>query len=326
MNVRHFKPQEYLKLSEASLPRLREARTVCACARLPRSDVILLTLIAPVGSCWGMEFALSNFYESAVARVVHKVTERSLQEDLENTDLDPSRIASGLIPIPDDADGIAFEYGGEANGLPTWWARSYVLPDDGIGNTLDAALELWSRHEEELGRYFLLQYSDAELRAKGAGSCFRPWATADVLDRLFCTRTGPLGVGPEVLLEELTKYTKSGNLETLSNALTPAFLLQECIRWDASLVGSDSPFRDAVMREVRNELTEYDIDAITDLRTRIALLRVRIARSLHWPLGVRLLRRTLKSIPEDLCAASVLCAETRRYIDEASVRYPALLV
>jgi len=269
-----------------------------------------------------MEFALSRFHENLLAEVVRLVDPTKLSTDIGRAGVRPGQVALGLIPIPAGVDGVDFEYGDSTKSLFPWWARSYVLPQE--NNAVHEMLELWERHESELGKYFAIEYSDERVRAHGVGNCFLPWERADTLDRLFCSKTGPLGVSASKLLSELQKYQDTTQNAELENFVSPEFLLQECIRWDQSLLKSENELHKAAMQAVAEELPNANVEDLTNVRTQIARLRIRIAANLAWPLGVRHLARMLAPIAADVKSSSMLCKETQAYISGALSRYPVL--
>lgn len=300
----------------------RSRESSCVMTTLPTCRVVLATFIAPANHCWGMEFALSCFHDNLLAEVVRVVDSTKLSTDLGQAGVRPSQVALGLIPIPTGVDGVDFEYGDGTKSLFPWWARSYVLPQE--DHTVQAMLELWERHESELGKYFAIEYSDERVRVHGVGNCFLPWEQADTLDRLFCSKTGPLGVNPSKLLSELRKYQDIAQAVELERLVTPEFLLQECVRWDQSLLRSENELQVAAMNALDEEVPHANVDDITNMRTQIARLRIRIATNLAWPLGVRHLARMLAPIAREVKSSSILCEETQAYISGALSKYPVL--
>jgi hypothetical protein len=318
MKLNRLSLSEFLALENEGLDQLRTEQPLGLEAEVQDSGLRLVTMIAPKNYCWGMEFAFSRFYKSREQEVAATASGEAVANEISRLRVRPTQIALGLIPLPNEC---GFAYGNEEKALWHWWFRSYALPNQ--DKEVGEFTALWVRHQQELDQFFLFRYPDQRVREEGsAGRCFVPWKQARILDRLFCTKTGPLGVDAATLISYLERH--ANNVDELKTSLTPEFLLQECVRWDSSLLSHRGGFQAETMAAVTDHLGD-EFSAVSDARTSIALHRIKIARKLGWPLGVRQLRDMLQAVDSETCSASELCVETSAYIDAAISRFPVLV-
>ncbi|MFZ6681894.1 hypothetical protein [Undibacterium sp. Tian12W] len=316
-----FDLTDYLRLDNEKLYNLRGNASRCIFAELPESKLFLVTMLAPTDYCWGMEFAFSRTCKKYDQEILQTVDPDSVADEVSSTGLILGEVMAGMIPLVINPDTSDFEYGNDEEALFSWWFRCYALPvRDGI---IEDFLDIWTRHETQLGKYFLFPYADQKVQNQGAGQCFLPWKDADTLNRLFCSKTGPLGVEPFVLIDLLEEYEDADEARELEDLLTPEFLLQECVRWSIDLLPQPPGFSSDIVKLMTASLGN-DVSKIADIRTRTATLRIRIARNLQWPLGVRYLSEILDLVTDEIRASSVLCAETQAYLDAAVLKFPVL--
>ncbi len=316
-----FDLTDYLRLDNEKLCNLRGNASRCIFAELPESKLILVTMLAPTDYCWGMEFAFSRTCKKYDQEILQTVDPDSVAAEVSSAGLILGEIMAGMIPLVIDPYTSDFEYGNDEEALFSWWFRCYALP--ARDRIIEDFFDIWARHEAQLGKYFLFPYADQKIQNQGAGQCFLPWKDADTLDQLFCSKTGPLGMEATVLIKHLVKYQDTTAIQELDDLLTPEFLLQECVRWSSDLLPLSPGFRGEIVKLMTMFLDD-DLAKITDVRTRIAILRIRIAHNLQWPLGVRYLFEMLDLVTDEIRASSVLCAETQAYLDAAVLKFPVL--
>ncbi|BBB60394.1 hypothetical protein UNDKW_2121 [Undibacterium sp. KW1] len=175
-----------------------------------------------------MEFAFSRTCKKYDQEILQTVDPDSVTDEVSSAGLILGEVMAGMIPLVIDPYTSDFAYGNDEATLFSWWFRCYALP--ARDRIIEDFLENWACHETQLGKYFLLAYSDQKVLDQGPGRCFTPWKDADTLDRLFCSKTGALGVEASVLIELLERYQDANETRELENFLTPEFLLQECVR------------------------------------------------------------------------------------------------
>ena len=321
MEQTKFDFAKYLGLDNEKLFDLRSNASRCIFTQLPASKLILVSMLAPTDYCWGMEFAFSRTCKQYDQEILQTVNPDSVAAEIYGAGFCLDEIMTGLIPLVTDPEISDFQYGSDEEALFSCWFRCYALPAS--DDILDQFLAIWTRHEAQLGKYFLMAYPDKKVLDQGGGRCFISWKDADTLDRLFCSKTGPLGVEATVLIDFLEVYQDNDEAQGLEDLLTPEFLLQECVRWPSELLAPPSGFGQDVVNFLAACLGN-DFRKITALRTRIAILRIRLARKLQWPLGVRYLIEMLDLVSDEIRASSMLCIETQAYIDAAMEKFPVL--
>ena len=310
--------EEYLRLDNRELERRRSSTPLLLYSAVGKTGVAAITVVAPTDRCWGVEFAFSDFAMGIHDEVARRLSADQLSSEIVRARRKPDQIVAGLLPLPPDSEGQAFDYGAQ-EALQPWWFRSYLVPEEVA--VLDEFTRLWAEYTRQLSHFFCMPYTDARVRDAGPGACFAPWKLADTLDRLFCSRVGPRGADATELLSLLERSASNREAaHSLDASLTPEFLLQECVRWDNSLVWTAPGLQQATLEAVR----EIGGNSQIDVKLRIAMLRIAIASLLGWPLGVRQFRRKIEVIPIEARRGSDLCRVTELYVDDALERFPVL--
>lgn len=320
MRILSYSLPAYLSLANSALSKLRGKKTVCITSEMESANIRLFTFVAPNDHCWGMDLSRSKTYSSWLDRLAER-TElvRSVRREIKVAGRKVSEIAQGLVPVGSDAGGNELAYGTDENALEIRWFRSYAVS---VAVDSDAVLSLWKRHQSQLGKFFLLPYEDARVRDLGVDPCNSSSWKQSLLCRLFWEPRGLGGaeLGDQVKL--LSEYQDEAKMRGLDALLTPDFLLQEYVRWSVSIVPSVTSLR-ALAAEVYRETFGSSELELFDTKTMVAILRLRIARALQWPIGVRLMIQQIEPYAgrADLPA---LVAEAKSYVSSALTTFPVL--
>jgi hypothetical protein len=321
MRILSYPLSEYLALTNNALFELRAQETACVISEMQGARLRLFTFVAPTDHCWGMDLSASKACTSWFDQLSQQGDLiQSVKRDIKANRRKLSEIALGLLPIGSDAEGNDLSYGRDDNGLHTFWFRSFAFPMDSF--TSEEFFSLWKAHEQQLGKFFLLPYADSRVRAEGVGGCEPASWDADVLCKLFWDRRelGEAGVNEQVKL--LGEYQDEAKARELDALLNPEFLLQEHVRWSISLVPPVSALQKLAVDVYRQTLGKNGVETF-DVKTKVAILRLRIARTLRWPLGVRLLAQQVEAYAGQT-SKPVLVTETELYIGRALENYPVL--
>jgi hypothetical protein len=319
MHVLSIPLDQYLALNNESLLKLRSHETICIMSAMQESQARLFTFVAPREHCWGMDIANSQVCETWFGQLTQQTDLlRRMKKDIKAAKRKLSEIALGLLPVGSDQEGD-LAYGNEENSLHTVWFRSYAFP---LADVDREFIALWITHEQQLAGFFLLPYSDNRVRTEGVGECASS-GSADLLCRLFWDRHGQAGAGLQEQLALLDQFQGEGaKVLELNQLLKPEFLLHEHVRWSTSLLPPSSALQ-KLSAEVYEKMVGAAVKRSSDERIRVAILRMRLARALHWPLGVRLLAKQIEPYTS-LPAKADLVHETEQYVDQALRKYPVL--
>jgi hypothetical protein len=321
MRILSYPLSEYLALTNDVLFELRSEETTCVTSEMDGARVCLFTFVAPMDHCWGMDLAASKVCTSWFDQLSQNVDLLdSVKRDIKASRRKLSEISLGLLPIGADAEGNDLLYGSDNNGLHTFWFRSFAFPMDGRKSA--EFLHLWKEHEQQLGKFFLLPYADSRVRVEGVGGCGSSSWNDHVLCRLFWDRHGLGGAGANEQVALLSEYQDEAKARELDGLLNPEFLLQEHVRWSTSLLPPASALQ-RLATDVYRQTVGADLAEAFDVKTRVAILRLRIARILRWPLGVRLLAQQIEPYAGQT-SKPVLVNETDLYVGSALENYPVL--
>ncbi len=314
---------DYLKLSNGSLCQLRNNMTRCVTSTLPGSRLRLATLIAPVDHCWGMDFGQSSLYRKISETIENESLVQQVLMDCNTAVSSLNQIMQGLIPLQNIPFDGGFEYGSRGEPIDYWWFRSYVLTDNDA--LLEHFMQCWTRHEEQLGKYFLMPYTDGKVKSDGTGQNTQPWQNPEIPEKLFCTRIRPQqrSFKAKDLIDLLEEYQSEERARELDRTISPEFCLQEHVRIHGALLHED-PFFSKYVNGLASILLGSAYSPQIDIKRNIAILRIRIARTLDWPLGARSINAQLNERHIRLPASSILRSEAQHFINVAASKYPVL--
>lgn len=314
---------DYLKLSNTDLRECRTSTTGCVISLLPDARLRLVTMIAPVDHCWGMDFAQSALYRKTGKQIEYESSALSVMKNCCKTVDSLDQIMQGLIPLQVKPSDDGFEYGRKGEPIDYWWFRSYVLTDN--DRLFEHFIQCWTRHEQQLGKYFLMPYSDDSVNSSRIPQSTPPWQLPDIHEKLFCTRIaqGRRGFSADDLIALLEAYQSEEKSQELDRSISPEFCLQEYIRIGGALTLENFFFRKYVDL-LANIILGPAYSSQAKVKRKVAILRIRIARSLEWPLGARHIAEQLNERSVSTPGSSSLLREAMLFKETVETKYPVL--